>query len=80
MKECTTRSLRYIGVALFLGTLLLAALGIGTRLGSQQHIATQTRSLGPTVSHLERIGELASTRIHVTDILMADTRDFAGRG
>ena len=78
MKEYTARILRYIGAALLLGMLLLAALGIGTRLGSQQHIATQARSLGPTVSHLERIGELASARIHVTDILMADGEGFRG--
>ena len=78
MNGHTTRILRYIGAALLLGILLLAALGIGARLGSQQQIATQARSLGPTVSHLERIGELASARIHVTDILMADGEGFRG--
>ena len=78
MKERMTRMLRSIGAALLLGMLLLAALGIGTHLGSQQPIATQAQSLGPTVSHLERIGELASARIHVTDILMADGEGFRG--
>ena len=78
MKERMTRILRFIGAALLLGMLLLGALVIGTRLGSQQYIATQARSLGPTVSHLERIGELASSRIHVTDILMADGEGFRG--
>ena len=78
MKEYTTRILRYLGAALLLGTLLLAALGIGTRLGAHQHITTQTQSLGPTVSQLERIGELASARIHVTEILMADGEGFRG--
>ena len=78
MKERMTRILRFIGAALLLGLPVLAALGIGTRLGSQQHITTQARSLGPTVSHLERIGELASARIHVTDILMADGEGFRG--
>ncbi len=78
MKERLTRIFQFIGAALLLGMLVLAALGIGVRLGSRQHIATQARSLGPTVSHLERIGELASARIHVTDILMADGEGFRG--
>ena len=78
MNGYTARILRYIGAALLLGMLLLAAIGIGTRLGSQQPIATQARSLGPTVSQLEKIGELASARIHVTDILMADGEGFRG--
>ena len=78
MKERMTRILRYIGAALIFGLLVLAVLGIGAHLGSQQPIATQARSLGPTVSHLERIGELASARIHVTDILMADGEGFRG--
>ena len=78
MNGYIARILRYIGATLLLGMLVLAALGIGTRLGSQQHITTQARSLGPTVSHLERIGELASARIHVTDILMADGEGFRG--
>ena len=78
MNGYTTRILRYIGVALLLGMLLLATLGIGARIGAQPHIATQAPSLGTTVSHLERIGELASARIHVTDILMADGEGFRG--
>ena len=78
MKERMTRILRSIGAALLLGMLLLGALVIGTRLGSQQPIATQARSLGPTVSQLEKIGELASARIHVTDILMANGEGFRG--
>jgi len=78
MKDRMTRILRFIGAALMFGLLVLAALGIGARLGLQQQIATQARSLGPTVSHLERIGELASARIHVTDILMADGEGFRG--
>ena len=52
MNGYTARILRYIGAALLLGMLLLAVLGIGAHLGSQQRIATQARSLGPTVSHL----------------------------
>lgn len=78
MKGYVMTILRPLGAVLLLGLLMLAALGIGTRLGSQQHSATQARSLGPTVSQLERIGELASARIHVTDILMADGEGFRG--
>ena len=78
MNGYATRILRSIGAALLLGMLLIAALGIGVRLGSRRHMATQARSLGPTVSPLERLGELASSRIHVTDILMADGEGFRG--
>ena len=70
--------LRYVGAALIFGLLVLAVVGIGARLESQQQIVTQAQSLGPTVSHLECIGELASARIHVTDILMADGEGFRG--
>ena len=71
-------TLRWGGSLLLLGTLLLAAFTMGTRVESPPRFATQTRSLGPTVSQLEKIGELASARIHVTDILMADGEGFRG--
>jgi hypothetical protein len=54
MNERNIRSLRYLGASLLFGMLLLGAIVIGTHLGSQQHCSTQARSLGPSVSHLER--------------------------
>ena len=74
----TARILQYLGVILLLGLLLLGSFVIGTRLAPQQPIPTQARSIGPTVSQLERIGELATARIHVTDILTADGEGFRG--
>ena len=78
MKHIIRNALRWVGSLLLLGMLLLAAFTTGTRLESPPHIVTQARSLGPTVSQLEKIGELASARIDVTDILMADGEGFRG--
>ena len=71
-------TLRWFASLLLVGTLLFVAFAMGTRVESPQHITIRTRSLGPTVSQLEKIGELASARIHVTDILMADGEGFRG--
>lgn len=78
MSDRLTRILRSVGAVLFLGLLWLGALWFGVHLGSRPHLATRSRSLGPTVSQLEKIGELATSRIHVTDILMADGEGFRG--
>ena len=52
------------------------AIGLTFAIHSFPLLASCARA--PTVSHLERIGELASARIHVTDILMADGEGFRG--
>jgi hypothetical protein len=78
MKGFAIQILRTIGAIVLIGLLVLAAFGIRAHFGPQQHVATQARSLGPTISQLERIGELASARIHVTDILLADGEGFRG--
>jgi len=36
------------------------------------------RSVTPTVTQLERIGELAATRVHVTDVLYAEGEGYRG--
>ena len=36
------------------------------------------RSMTPTVTQLERIGELAATRVHVTDVLYAEGEGYRG--
>ena len=38
----------------------------------------QIRSLGPTISQLERISELVPIRIHVADVLIAEGEGFRG--
>ena len=78
MRDRLTRILRGIGAIVFLGLLLFGALWFGVHLGSRSPLATRSRSLGPTVSQLEKIGELATSRIYVTDILMADGEGFRG--
>ena len=40
--------------------------------------STQIRSTGPTVTQLERIGELTTTRVHVTDVLFAEGEGYRG--
>lgn len=38
----------------------------------------QIRSLGPTISQLERISELVPIRVHVADVLVAEGEGFRG--
>jgi hypothetical protein len=50
----------------------------GIRLGKSQPLPPQVRSMGPTVTQLERIGELTTTRVHVTDVLTAEGEGYRG--
>lgn len=47
------------------------------RHGSSDEI-TRARSVMPTVTQLEKIGELAATRVHVTDVLTAEGEGHRG--
>lgn len=63
-----------------LAILLLVVLcfGAGVWLGSRGHLPPQVRSMTPTVTQLERISELAATRVHVTDVLTAEGEGYRG--
>ncbi len=77
MTELTKQMLRLlIGVL----SVLLAALSasLGFWLGSQDPPPRSFRSMAPTVTQLERISEVAATRVHVTDILLAEGEGYRG--
>ena len=59
--------------------LMAISIGGGIWLGKNRTAApTRVNSMGPTVIQLEKIGELAATRIHVTDILHAEGNGYRG--
>lgn len=60
--------------------LALATFAIGYEIwsGQRRPVPLQLRSLGPTVTQLERIGELTTTRVHVTDVLFAEGEGYRG--
>lgn len=60
--------------------LLVAASSVsfGIWLGTRDRLAPRIRSLTPTVTQLERIGELAATRVHVADVLSAEGEGYRG--
>lgn len=60
---------------MFVGTLWLCINRDGW---NQPDPGSRSRSLGPSISQLERIGELASTRIHMTDVMTAEGEGLRG--
>lgn len=59
--------------------LMAISIGWGIWLGKNRTASlTRVNSMGPTVIQLEQIGELAATRIHVTDILHAEGNGYRG--
>lgn len=60
---------------MFAGTLWLCICRDGW---NQADLGSRSRSLGPSISQLERIGELAATRIHVTDVMTAEGEGYRG--
>jgi hypothetical protein len=71
------------GIRLFALTLMIAlGLGLAWWIQFQQTETAvnqdQIRSLGPTISQLERISELVPIRIHVADVLIAEGEGYRG--
>ena len=65
---------------ILIGLVAVGVLWLGSRARGRtpDSAVTQIRSLGPTVSQLEKIGELASMRVHVTDVLTAEGEGYRG--
>ena len=78
MTEFMKQMTRLVIVALLLLLLVAFSVGLGIWLGSREHTPPQVRSMAPTVTQLERIGELAATRVHVTDVLSAEGEGYRG--
>lgn len=71
------RTLAWWATALLLSGAMLAGT-IWYDQWNQRDLERQSRALHPSITQLERIGELAATRIHVTDILTAEGQGLRG--
>lgn len=78
MSDLLKKILSWVGAVLVLGLLLLGGIAVGLHFGRSHSTMPEVRSLGPTVLQLEKIGELASVRIHVTDVLIAEGEGYRG--
>lgn len=78
MTELMKQVTRLVIVTLLMLLLVAFSVSWGIRLGSREHPPPQVRSMAPTVTQLERIGELAATRVHVTDVLTAEGEGYRG--
>ena len=66
-------------IAVLLLCLLIAVAAFaGYWLGVQRATPTRVSSIAPTVTQLERVGELSSLRVHVADVLTADGEGHRG--
>lgn len=78
MTEIVKLTLKWGTAVLVLIIMVTASVGVGMRLGARHSVAPRVRSLAPTITQLERIGELATTRVHVADILLAEGEGYRG--
>ena len=79
MTELLKNAVKLILIVLLM--ILVAVLSFAYAIHSGKTPASQPpliRSTGPTVTQLERIGELTTTRVHVTDVLFAEGEGYRG--
>lgn len=69
---------KLLSIVIFALAVTTFSIGYGVWLGKAQPVPPKLRSMGPTVTQLERIGELTTTRVHVTDILFAEGEGYRG--
>ncbi len=65
----------------FVSLLMVISVGYGIWLGryrANPPVPQRINSMVPTVSQLEKIGELTTTRVHVTDVLWAEGEGYRG--
>lgn len=74
MTEIMKQTFKLITILL----LVAFALGVGFWLGTNDRLPPRVRSMAPTVTQLERIGELATTRARVADVLSAEGEGYRG--
>lgn len=64
---------------LLLVALTMVLVGYGISLGRRvRPVPTSVHSMAPTIIQLEKLGELTTTRIHVTDVLWAEGEGYRG--
>ena len=78
MIELVKQTGKLLLIVIFALVLVTISIGYGLWLGKTQRVPPVVRSTGPTVTQLERIGELTTTRVHVTDVLSAEGEGYRG--
>lgn len=81
MTELVRQSERLLLTGFLLLILVAISVGYGIWLGRSQAVPpapTKVNSMAPTVIQLERLGELTTTRVHVTDVLWALGQGYRG--
>ena len=81
MTELLKQTEKLLGSGFFLLLLVGLSVGYGIWLGRTQTVPPAppiVRSMAPTVIQLERLGELTTTRVHVTDVLWAEGEGYRG--
>ena len=77
-----TELLKQIGklilIVFFAVAVIGSSMGVGNWLGKGAPVPPTLPSMGPTVTQLERLGELTTTRVHVTDVLTAEGEGYRG--
>ena len=81
MTELVRQSERFLLHGCVALVLIAISVGYGIWLGrtrSDPPVPTKVHSMAPTVIQLERLGQLTSTRVHVTDVLWAEGEGYRG--
>jgi hypothetical protein len=81
MTELIRQSERMVLNGFLMLLLIVVSVGYGIWLGRGRAIPPApptVRSMAPTVIQLERLGELTTTRVHVTDVLWAEGEGYRG--
>jgi len=77
MIDLLSKSFKFIATGVCVVLVVGFSAFVGARLGGAGP-GVAVRSVGPTVTQLESLGELATTRVHVTDVLTADGDGYRG--
>ena len=78
MTELMKQAAKLLLIGVFALALTMGSIWYGTQLHKSQRVPPVVKSTGPTVTQLERIGELTTSRVHVTDVLSAEGEGYRG--
>lgn len=81
MNKLVMQSQKWLMTGVLVFLLMGISVGYGIWIGKSRAVPsapTKVRSKAPTVIQLEKIGELTTTRIHVTDVMWAEGEGYRG--
>ena len=81
MTELVRQSEKLLFNGFLVVLIMLVSVGCGIWLGRSRAVPPAppiVRSIAPTVIQLERLGELTTTRVHITDVLWAEGEGYRG--